>query len=141
MSDAAAQPSGGARSPQGAALPLRRKDELRDLPRTISGVPNSQPSTLDSQLTRVLQKSSQFDWPVCHAAEEILLHHLDAFLARNSFARELAGRMRDETGTQLLDWVDHLVLPASDESALRDAGFVEDPLGETADNRPALHHP
>ncbi len=136
MSDAAAQPSGRARCPKRAALPLRRKDELRE-----SQTPNSQPTTLNSQLTRVLQKSSQFDWPVCHAAEEILLHHLDAFLARNSFARELAGRMRDETGTQLLDWVDHLVLPASDESALRDAGFVEDPLGETADNRPALHHP
>ena len=49
--------------------------------------------------------------------------------------------MRAETGTLLLDWIDRLVLPAVDEQALREAGFTEDPLNETADNGLALHHP
>ncbi len=89
---------------------------------------------------RTADRSAQFDWPVCDRAEELLQLRLAGFLRRNGFARELARRMRDETGTLLLDWVDHLVLPASDEEALREAGFVEDPRAETGTGL-ALRHP
>ena len=60
---------------------------------------------------------------------------------RNSFARILSERMLTETGTLFVDWVDHLVLPASDEATLREAGFTQDPLGENASGLKALWHP
>ncbi|MGI8481051.1 MAG: hypothetical protein ACR2MF_03135 [Chthoniobacterales bacterium] len=84
---------------------------------------------------------SKFDWPLCYEAENFILGRIDAFLERNSFARTLAQRMRDETGTLILDWTDHLLLPTSDERALREVGFVDDPLGETQDRHVALWHP
>ena len=70
----------------------------------------------------------RFEWPLCYEAENFILDRIDAFTERNSFARTLATRMRDETGTLILDWTDYLLLPASDESALRATGYTEDPL-------------
>ena len=87
------------------------------------------------------RREKRFDWPVCYETERLLLGHLEAFLARNRFARQLAERMRTETGTLLFDWIDYLVVPRGEGSALRTAGFVEDPLGETAGSELALHHP
>ena len=84
---------------------------------------------------------AEFDWPLCYDAENFLLEHIDAFLQNNTFARVLSDRMRDETGTLFLDWVDHLHLPKSDEKALRDLGFIDDPLGENKAGQKALWHP
>src|SRR5690349_10491126 len=87
------------------------------------------------------QREKRFDWPVCYRAEELLLKRCDEFLARNGFARELARRMREETGTLVLDWVDYVDFPSDSADALSDTGFVEDPLGETTEYGLALHHP
>ena len=87
------------------------------------------------------EAENQFNWPLCYEAENFLLERIDAFLKENSFARILSERMRNETGTLFLDWVDHLVLPASDEGRLRENGFVDDPLGENGENLKALWHP
>src|SRR5262245_4936599 len=95
---------------------------------------------MNADITAVAREK-QFDWPVCYAAEEFLSKRIDDFLARNSFAKQLAQRMRDETGTLLLDWVDYMILPASSELETRGAGFVADPLGETPAGALALHHP
>src|SRR6266487_694037 len=84
---------------------------------------------------------AKFKWPLCYEAENFVLDRIHAFLERNSFARMLAKRMRNETGTLILDWTDHLLLPASDEAALRGAGFVDDPLGENSGGHKALWHP
>src|SRR5436190_13609107 len=84
---------------------------------------------------------NQFNWPLCYDAENLLLERIDSFLAQNSFARILAGRMRDETGTLFLDWVDHLLVSAADEAAFRELGFTDDPLGENAGGLKALWHP
>ena len=84
---------------------------------------------------------SKFDWPLCYEAENFILERIDAFIERNQFTRALAKRMREETGTLILDWTDHLLLPAGDEKKLREVGFVEDPLGETKDRHVALWHP
>jgi hypothetical protein len=86
-------------------------------------------------------RETQFDWPVCYQAEELLLARLLEFLGRNAFARELAHRMREETGTLLLDWVDHLAVSQREEGALRSVGFVPDPSAETDNGARALHHP
>jgi hypothetical protein len=77
-------------------------------------------------------RESRFDWPVCHEAENYVLAQLNDFLARNSFAKDLARRMENETGTLLLDWVDSLLVSAEQEPELHRLGFVPDPLGETA---------
>src|SRR5438093_1172686 len=96
---------------------------------------------LPSEPPAAAAREKRFDWPVCYQTERLLLDHIDAFLGRNRFARQLAERMRAETGTLLPDWIDYLVLPEREEGALRKAGFVEDPRGETAGSALALHHP
>jgi hypothetical protein len=67
-----------------------------------------------------------FDWPLAYEGEKFIRARLDGFLANNSFARRLAARMHDETGTDFFEWVDHLVLSPDDETALVKAGFVPD---------------
>jgi hypothetical protein len=88
-----------------------------------------------------IEADNQFNWPLCYEAENLLLDRINAFLEQNSFARILSERMRDETGTLFLDWVDHMVVSPSDEAALRDAGFTDDPLGENKSGLKALWHP
>jgi hypothetical protein len=87
-------------------------------------------------------QEKRFDWPVCYDAEQFVLDQIQAVIARHTFAARLSERMRAETGTLLIDWVDWLVLPADAEPALRNAGFTEDPSGETpASSQKTLWHP
>jgi len=87
-------------------------------------------------------ESPRFDWPLCYEAEKFILEQVEAFCSRNSFAAKLAQRMRAETGTLLIDWVDHLALSVDAESTLRRAGFTVDPVGETpAGGQAVLWHP
>ncbi len=83
---------------------------------------------------------ARFDWPLAYEAEQLLRSRIEAFLARNDFARRLAERMRDETGTDFYEWVDHLVLAPHTAGELRAVGLVEEdvpaPKGTTV-----LHHP
>ncbi|MDP1590193.1 MAG: hypothetical protein Q8M07_20740, partial [Prosthecobacter sp.] len=83
----------------------------------------------------------RFDWPLCQLAEELVLQRLESFVEHNAFVRSLSHRMRDETGTLLMDWVDHLVLPASDEKPFRASGYTDDPLADTPAGQHALWHP
>jgi hypothetical protein len=85
-------------------------------------------------------REKRFDWPLCYDAEKYILDQLEAFTQRNTFARRLTERMRNETGTLLLDWVDYLVVPHSEEKRLRELGFTEDPLAETPAHLKALWH-
>ena len=73
-----------------------------------------------------IQREMRFDWPVCYEAENWVLEQLNAVCEHDAFVRTLRERMRDETGTLLLDWVDHLVVGRERESKLRELGFVED---------------
>jgi hypothetical protein len=84
---------------------------------------------------------SKFEWPLCYEAENFVLERIEAFTGRNGFARTLATRMRDETGTLLLDWTDYLLLPASDEAALRETGYTDDQLADAPDGQKQLWHP
>ncbi len=88
-----------------------------------------------------LAREKRFDWPLCYDAENYILARLEAFTERNSFARRLAERMLNETGTLLLDWVDYLVVPHAEEERLHEIGFTEDPLAETPAHLKALWHP
>lgn len=86
------------------------------------------------------QPTAQFDWPLAYDAEQLLGGLIAAFLERNTFARRLAERMRDETGTDFYEWVDHLVVGPEQVDALRGVGLVEEnvaaPTGSTV-----WHHP
>jgi hypothetical protein len=86
-------------------------------------------------------KEKNFDWPLCYEAEQLILQRLDTFLARNTFAKRLSDRILTGTGTLLIDWVDHLIVPASDRASLGDLGFIPDPLGQTDGGLFALWHP
>jgi hypothetical protein len=82
-----------------------------------------------------------FDWPLANEAEQFLRERIALFLKRNTFARLLADRMREETGTDLFEWTDHLVLAASEAQALRQVGFVPEPQAETPDGETVYEHP
>jgi hypothetical protein len=82
----------------------------------------------------------RFDWPLAFPAEKFLAGRIGDFLAINSFADKLSNRMREETGTDFFEWVDHLVLSPDDETALRAVGFVTDEVEVTPGDL-VLHHP
>jgi len=88
-----------------------------------------------------MKAQKQFDWPLANEAEALLRDYIDKFLAQNSFARQLAVRMREETGTDFFEWVDHLVLSPSDEKDFVKAGFVRDANAKTPDGESVFEHP
>lgn len=105
----------------------------------IDSLPTSESNATSNSATA---NETRFDWPLCYDAENFVLDQIQTFLGRHSFAAHLAERMRDETGTLLIDWVDHLVLSAQAEPTLRKTGFTDDPLGETRSGKQkTLWHP
>jgi hypothetical protein len=82
-----------------------------------------------------------FDWPLANEAEQLIRKRTTSFLDQNTFARNLAERMRTETGTDFFEWIDHIALAPDEESNLRDAGFVEDDLCDTANGERVYEHP
>jgi hypothetical protein len=85
--------------------------------------------------------SQRFDWPLANDAEAFLRDLIEAFLVKNSFARELAKRMRDETATDFFEWVDHINIPAAYEDRLRQAGFICESHAETTGGEAVYEHP
>jgi len=83
---------------------------------------------------------AQFDWPLAYEAEQLLRRFLGAFLDRNRFARRLAERMRDETGTDFYEWVDHLVISSEHAAELDAVGLVLDKV-HAPYSTVVLHHP
>ncbi len=81
-----------------------------------------------------------FNWPLAYEAEALLSRHINAFLARNTFAARLARRMHDETGTEFFEWTDHLVISPEHEKEFRAAGFVTEKT-DVPDGHVALEHP
>jgi hypothetical protein len=73
-----------------------------------------------------VKEERQYDWPLCYDAENLVEARIKSFLSHNSFAGALSERMRSETGTLLIDWTDHLVLPPEDEQVFLNAGFTID---------------
>lgn len=72
-----------------------------------------------------IEREKRFDWPVCYEAENWVLEQLDGFCRRSEFLRTLSRRMSDETGTLLLDWVDHLVVSPEHEATAREMGYLD----------------
>ncbi len=74
-----------------------------------------------------------FNWTLWEDAEARVRELIDEFLAANDRAGELAGTIEWTTGTRLIDWVDHMVLPAGsvDEFDLQVMGYEENTGSET----------
>ncbi len=83
----------------------------------------------------------RFDWPLANQAENLLRRRVEAFLERNGFARRLAERMREETGTDFFEWIDHFVLSPDHRERLQAAGLVRDDLVETPNGELVYEHP
>ncbi len=83
-----------------------------------------------------------FDWEVHPQAEKVLLGEVKFFLKNNLFARKVSKRLQKETSTELLDWIDHIVVPESRLSAyeLKTLGFVEDPAAQRRDGITVFRH-
>ncbi|HSI63488.1 MAG TPA: hypothetical protein VLE43_10225 [Candidatus Saccharimonadia bacterium] len=86
-------------------------------------------------------RESRFDWPLCQEAEDAVTEWLRSCAEKSPHITALEKRMREETGTLLIDWVDHMVVSEKDLRAFRQAGYTLDPQGETLEGTPALWHP
>ena len=85
---------------------------------------------------------TRFDWKRYPEAEAFFLGGLDTFLKAHQAAARLEQKIREHTGTRLIDWVDHIVLPDSGpvRTRLAQMGFTIDLLGETPPGRTAFFH-
>ncbi len=64
-------------------------------------------------MTMLAEKEvERFDWQPQPEAAALTWRLLDECSARCPAALEFARRLLDETGTRMLDWVDHVALPA-----------------------------
>ena len=85
---------------------------------------------------------TRFDWKRYPEAEAFFLEGMDTFLKAHQAASRLEQKIREQTGTKLLDWVDHIVLPDSSpiRTRLAQMGCTLDLLGETPPGRTAFFH-
>ena len=56
---------------------------------------------------------TEYHWNRQPDAEKLVRGLVADFLAKNSFASELARRMKDETGTRFYDWIESIFIPDS----------------------------
>ena len=74
---------------------------------------------------RITQPLDQFTWQPQPRAQHLVHDLLSQFLSRSPQTARLGERMRDETGTRLVDWIDHFAFPHSKDlqQQLKQAGF------------------
>jgi hypothetical protein len=86
------------------------------------------------------RQPDEFDWPLAYDAETLLRRFIQTFLERNTFARRLSDQMRDRTGTDFYEWVDHFSLSPEHRDALLAAGLLRE-LVEAPQGVEVYHHP
>jgi hypothetical protein len=71
----------------------------------------------------------QFNWQPLPAAQKLINDLVDEFLSRCADATSLAGRMKAETGTRFIDWIDHIQVERNDGlmARLAETGFERKP--------------
>jgi hypothetical protein len=87
-----------------------------------------------------LRQPNEFDWPLAYDAEAELRRSVVAFLDQCPFARRLANAMRDGTGTDFFEWVDHFSAGPEKVEKLLAAGLVRDSV-EAPVGIEIYHHP
>jgi len=72
--------------------------------------------------------SNEFAWEVQPDAARWVRRMVESLAERNPTIDQLGGMLRDQTGTRLVDWVDHLAIDSKDNDHLRselaDVGYV-----------------
>ena len=76
---------------------------------------------------RITKPLDQFSWQPQPRAQQLVFDLLAQFLSRSPQTAKLAERMHDETGTRLIDWIDHFAVPHSSdiEQQLKLTGFTQ----------------
>ena len=76
---------------------------------------------------RITKPLDQFSWQPQPRAQQLVHDLLTQFLSHSPQTAQLGERMRNETGTRLIDWIDHFAVPQSSEleQQLKFAGFTE----------------
>ncbi len=85
-----------------------------------------------------------FYWQRFIAVEEMFLSAIDAFKQSNGALAAFEKKLLSRTSTRLLDWVDHLILPDTDQvlERLNTLGFIRQPAVEVqAYNNPGVMLP
>ncbi len=82
----------------------------------------------------------QFQWKPQPLAQQLINDLVAEFLARCPFTATLAQRMKAETGTRFVDWIDHIQCPRNSDLEFRllSVGFVHRPQPGAEH---AFHHP
>lgn len=72
------------------------------------------------------QQNTHFDWQVYPEDAKLVSNLVDQVVSKIPAATGLASRVMSETGTRLIDWVDHFCLPETDNrvSQLSASGFA-----------------
>ncbi|HMP07176.1 MAG TPA: hypothetical protein PJ982_12555, partial [Lacipirellulaceae bacterium] len=78
--------------------------------------------------TELQDVRTSFDWQPQPLAAALVARLLQQCIRDNPQIAQLGRRLRDETGTRLVDWVDVMTLPPTPEleADLLDAGFARD---------------
>jgi hypothetical protein len=79
-------------------------------------------------MSKTINALEQFHWTPQPAAEELVHDVLNRLVQRSPEAAKLRDRMRDETGTRLIDWLDSIHVPVKEDwtSRLEAVGFEKD---------------
>ena len=64
----------------------------------------------------------EFDWPLAYEAEKLLRRFIRSFLEHNEVASQLARDLRQRTGTDFYEWVDHFSLETEHAEEARGEG-------------------
>ncbi len=83
-------------------------------------------------------------WPRCPEADQFIRDRIEEFLKGHVFAHDLAVRMRNETSTEFISWVDHLFLPKNNfdvDDLEKRFGFVEENKVKGSPGDLFLSHP
>ncbi|MDP3710394.1 MAG: hypothetical protein Q8R29_01575 [bacterium] len=85
---------------------------------------------------------TNFDWKEWPEAERLVHSFLAEFLLKNEFAKNFSERLLEETSTNFIDWVDHIVIGGSLVSVrnLQMAGYCHDDV-PLKDSMFVLYHP
>ena len=63
--------------------------------------------------------NEDFDWQCCPEVARLVAKRVEEAVSEVRFSSCLRQRMKDETGTRFMDWVDHICLPLNDPFAGR----------------------
>jgi hypothetical protein len=81
-----------------------------------------------------------FDWPLAYEAETLLRRFIRSFLEHNEVATRLARDLRQRTGTDFYEWVDHFCLDTEHAEELQAVGLIQEAV-ETPTGTEVRYHP